>query len=117
MADTVFKQGNPERIDYTPSGGDVDLGQVVLLGNTAGLTCGIAPVAISNTAKGSLEVGGGKYTVVNLDNASDYEKVWWDNSAKKITTTSTNNALFGFVVEDGDGGANTNCLAMHRPFV
>ncbi|NNE62352.1 MAG: DUF2190 family protein [Woeseia sp.] len=115
MADTTFRHGNPVMIDHTPSGGDVAAGEVVLLGNTAGLQCGIAHVAITNSTLGAVAAGGGVYTVVNLDDAADYAEVWWDNSANKVTTTSTNNAKFGYVVRDGGGGANTNCLAIHAP--
>lgn len=117
MAEAVFKKGEAVQfIDYTP-GADVDAGDVVLLGNTTGITCGIAHLNIANAALGSLAVGNGIYEVVNLDNAANYTKVYWDNSAKKVTTTSTNNATFGFVVENGGGGANTNCLALHNPRV
>jgi hypothetical protein len=117
MAEATFRHGDPQMVDYTPSSGDVDAGDVILLGNTTGLTCGVAHVDLENNVQGALAVGGGVYEVVNLDNAADYAKVWWDNSAKKVTTTSTNNALFGFVVADGGGGANTNCLVLHEPYV
>lgn len=117
MTETTFRHGDPLMIDYTPAAGNISAGQVVLLGNTAGLTCGIAHEDIENTVKGALAAGGGVYTVVNLDNAADYAKVWWDDSAAKVTTTSTNNALFGFIVRDGGGGANSNCLAKHWPHV
>jgi hypothetical protein len=104
-------------IDYTPSAGNVAAGEVVLLGNTTGLTCGIAHTAITNNTLGALAAGGGVYQAVNLNNAANYAKVYWDDSANKLTTVSTNNALFGFVVADGGGGANTNCLAVHDPRV
>lgn len=117
MAEATLRYGEPVMIDYTPSGGDLDSGEVVLIGNTAGLTCGIAHSAITNNVLGSLAAGGGVYDVTNLNNAADGAKVWWDNSAKKVTTTSTNNALFGFIVSDGGGGANTTCKALHHPYV
>lgn len=117
MAEAVIKKGEAVQfVDYT-AGADIDAGDVVLLGNLTGITCGIAHQNIDNTALGSLAVGGGVYEVVNLDNAADYAKVYWDNSAKKATTTSTNNATFGFVVENGAGGANSNCLVLHHPYV
>lgn len=117
MAEAIMRHGNPRMIEYTPAAGAVDAGDVVILGNTAGLTCGIAHLDIPNAIQGALAVGGGVYEVVNLDNAANYAKVWWDNSAKKVTTTSTNNALFGFVTEDGGRGANTNCRVLHEPYV
>jgi hypothetical protein len=117
MADTTFRSGTPRTVDYTPSSGNVAVGKVVLLGNTTGLTCGVAHLAITNNTLGSLSVGGGVYDVVNLSNAANYAKVWWDNTNSKVTTTSTNNALFGFIVTNGGGGANTTAQAMHWPYV
>lgn len=117
MADASFRHGDPVMVDYTPSSGNVAAGEVVLLGNLTGMTCGIAHLAITNNTKGSLAAGGGIYEVTNLNNAADYATVWWDDSANKVTTVSTNNALFGFVVEGGGGGANTLCKALHSPFV
>jgi len=103
--------------DYTPAAGDLAAGQVILLGNTTGLTCGIAHEPITNNTFGTLAVGGGVYDVTNLNNAANYAKVWWDDSVNKVTTTSTNNALFGFIVSGGGGGANTTCQALHFPYV
>jgi hypothetical protein len=117
MAEAVFRHGAPRMINYTPSGGNVAAGEVVLIGNTTGLTCGIAHLDIVNNTLGALAVGDGVYSVVNLNNAANGTKVWWDNSANKVTTVSTNNALFGFITEDGGGGANTTCKALHKPYV
>jgi len=85
--------------------------------DSLGLTLGIAHHDITNNALGALAAGGGIYDVVNLNNAANYAKVWWDATNTKITTVSTNNALFGFVVENGGGGANTTCRAKHFPNV
>lgn len=117
MAETTFRQGNPVMVDYTPSSGNVAAGQVILVGNTAGWTCGIAHVDITNNNLGAIASGGGVYDAVNLDNAATGAKVYWDNAAKKITTFSTNNALFGFVVAAGAGGANSTCRVLHKPYV
>lgn len=116
MAQATYRHGEPLMIDYTPSA-DVSAGDVVLLGNTTGLTCGVVHTDIANAALGAIAAGGGVYDVVNLNNAANYAKVWWDDSANKVTTTSTNNALFGFVVADGGGGANSTCRALHSPRV
>lgn len=115
MAEATLRSGNPEMIDYTPTSGDIDAGEVVLLGNTTGITCGIAHGDIANNTKGALAIGGGVYDVVNLNNAANYAKVYWDDSGKKVTTTSTNNALFGYIVADGGGGANSTAKALHWP--
>lgn len=116
MADTTFRHGDPLMIDYTPSGGNVAAGEVVLLGNTTGLTCIIAHRAIENNVQGAMAAGGGVYDVVNLDNAANGAKVYWDNANNKVTTTATNNATFGFIATDGGGGANTTARAIHHPY-
>lgn len=122
MADTTFRSGSPCMIDYTPSSGNVAVGEVVLVGsvtaNTAGqgaLAC-IAHRPITNSTLGALAVEGGIYDVVNLNNAANGARVYWDDSANKVTTVSTNNALFGYIVTNGAGGANSTCQAIHKPF-
>jgi predicted RecA/RadA family phage recombinase len=117
MAEATLRHGTPVMIDYTPAAGAVSAGQVVLIGNTAGLTCGVAHLDIANGVLGALAAGGGVYDCINLNNAANGAKVWWDDSVNKVTTTSTNNALFGFVVSGGAGGANTICQALHQPYV
>lgn len=122
MADTTFRHGSPVMIDYTPTGGDVAAGQVIQLTDSAsntvevGLSLGIAHVDIANNAQGAIAVGGGIYDVVNLNNAADYATVYWDDSANKVTTVSTNNALFGAIVSGGGGGANSTARALHVGF-
>ena len=117
MAEVTYRHGDPIMEDYTPSSGNVSAGQVILAGNTTGLTCVIAHGDVANNTLGAVAIGGGVYECINLNNAANYAKVWWDDTNNKVTTTSTNNALFGFVVRDGGGGANTNCFVRHWPFV
>ena len=122
MADTAFRSGSPVMIDYTPTGGDVSAGDVIQLTDAAsntvevGMSLGIAHVDIPNNTKGALAAFGGVYDVVNLNNAADYAQVYWDDSANKVTTVSTNNARFGFIVSGGGGGANSTCRALHVGF-
>lgn len=122
MADTTFRHGSPVMIDYTPTGGDVAAGQVIQLTDSAsntvevGLSLGIAHVDITNNTQGAIAAGGGVYDVVNLDNAADYATVYWNDSTNKVTTVSTNNALFGAIVSGGGGGANSSARALHVGF-
>lgn len=110
-----YVNGDCDTIDYTPAAGALVAGQVVLLGNTTGLTCGVTHLDIANNTPGTLSVGGGIYDVTNLNNAANYAKVWWDDSVNKVTTTSTNMALFGYIVSGGGGGNNTTAQALHVP--
>jgi hypothetical protein len=117
MAEATFRHGDPRMIDYTPAAGNVAAGEVVLAGNTTGLTCLSAHVPIENIVQGAMAAGGGVYDVINLNNAANYAVVYWDNSNNKVTTVSTNNAKFGMIVDDGAGGANSVCRAIHFPYV
>lgn len=122
MAEATMRAGDPVTIDYTPASGDVAVGQVVLLGSVTSNTGGagaialVAHHAISNNTKGALAAGGGIYDVTNLNNAANGAKVYWDDSANKVTTASTNNAVFGVIVANGAGGANTTCRVLHNPY-
>ena len=117
MASATFRSGTPQMVDYTP-GANVAAGDVVLLGNSAGITCGVAHVPIANGVLGALAVRGGIYEMINLNNAANYAKVYWDPATPtKVTTTSTNNAMFGFIASGGGGGANSTCRVLHEPLV
>ena len=104
MADAVFRSGEPTTVKHTPSGGDVALGQVVPLVTVAanntglGLTLGIAAVAIANGVLGALSFGG-VWDVVAGANLANWAPVYWDDSANKVTNTSTNNSFFGYVTD------------------
>lgn len=114
MPDTVLRHGNPTFADYTPAAGNIAAGQVVLLGNLTGLTCGIAHQDITNNTLGSLAVTGGIYDVVMLTNIAAYSTVYWDDTNNKVVSTSTNNATFGVLLQGGTG-ANTTVQALHMP--
>lgn len=115
MAEATLRQGNPRFIDYTPASGAVTAGQVVLLGNLAGVSCGIAHQDIANNTLGALAIGDGVYDCVNLSNLANYALAYWDDANNKLTATSTNNAVFGAVVGGGGGGANSTCQVVHNP--
>lgn len=124
MADTTFRHGNPVLVDYTPSSGNVAVGEVVVLGTVTANTSGtgavmaIAHRPITNNTLGSLAIGGGIYDVVNLNNAATGAKVYWDiqNNTRKVTTVSTNNAVAGWIVASGGGGANSTAKLSHKPY-
>jgi hypothetical protein len=114
--DAIFRHGDPVMVDYTPAAGNIPAGEVVLVGNTAGWTCGVAHVPLVNGVQGALASGGGVYDLVNLNNAALGAKVWFDPATRKATTVSTNMSLFGFVVDKGGLGANTVCRVLHKPY-
>ena len=122
MAEATFRSGEVQMVDYTPASGNIAEGQVVLLGsvtaNTAGegAVMGIAHRPITNNTLGALAIGGGIYDVVNLNNAATGKKVYWEDSVNKVTTVSTNNAVAGWIVADGAGGANSTAKLFHAPY-
>jgi hypothetical protein len=116
--EAAYVHGNdPIMIDYTPGAGNIAAGQVVLLGNTTGITCGVAHSDIVNNIKGALAGGGGVYEGINLNNALNYATVYWDDTNNKFTSVSTNNAKFGFIVDKGGLGANSLCRVLHKPYI
>lgn len=116
LNDAIYQHGEPVMTDWTP-GADVPQGSVEVQSTTTGLTCIITHRPIAANQLGAVATGYGVYEVINADNAANFTKVWWNNATKRVTTTSTGNALFGFIVANGSGGANSRCLAMHFPNV
>lgn len=114
--EVTFDHGEYSAEDYVATA-DISAGEVVMLGNLTGVTCGIAHHAIANGVTGSLAMGGGVYKGINLNNAANYVKVWWDTSVNKFTTVSTNMMQFGWVHRGGGGGANSICYVRHWPYV
>lgn len=123
MADATLRNGDCVMVDYTPASGNIAEGTILALGtvtaNTSGTGgfCVVAHRPITNNTLGAVSTGGGIYAVVNLNNAATGAKVYWDlqNNTRKVTTVSTNNVQFGYIVASGGGGANTTCYAKHVP--
>ena len=115
MADATFRHGHPVMVDYTP-GADVAAGDMVLLGNTAGLTLGVAHSDIANGVLGALGGGGGVYTCMVASNYAAWTLVYKPAGNAILTTTSTNNAPFGFTLEAA-AAANAYIKVLHHPYV
>ena len=121
MAQVTFIHGTPTKIEYTPSGGNVTAGDVLLIGTVTANTAGTGALAviadrdITNNTLGSVCVGGAVYAVTNLNNVANGAKVYWEDTNNKVTSVSTNNAKFGYVVYGGGGGANSTAYALHDP--
>ncbi len=114
MPTATFRHGAPVMVDYTPTGGNIAAGDVVLLGNTTGLTNGVAHRDIENSKLGALGVGGGVYSVKVAGNYAPWSKLYWDAANSVLTTTSTNMSLFGYNVE-ASPAANSVIKVLHRP--
>lgn len=115
MAEATMRHGEPTFEDYTPASGNISAGQVILAGNLVGIGTVIAHQDITNNTLGSVAIGGGVYEVTMLSNIAQYGLAYWDDTNNKLTSTSTNMAMFGVVVSGGGGGANATVLALHAP--
>jgi hypothetical protein len=115
--DAIFRHGDPVMVDYTPTTGNVAVGQVVIVGSgtTNAAMAGICHEAIANNALGALAMGGGVYDCVNENNAANGAKAYWDAANHKVTNVGANNATFGSIVSQGGLGANTICRVLHDP--
>lgn len=116
MADSYFRHGNPIMIDYTPSAGNISAGEFVLIGNTTGLTCGIAHNDIENTVLGAVAAGGGVYRCQVAANYPAGTKVHKPSGNALLTSTATNNAQVGFTLEAA-AAANAWVNVLHHPYV
>jgi coenzyme F420-reducing hydrogenase gamma subunit len=122
--DAIFRSGNPVMADYTHGTTNTSEGTVIVLGSVTANTAGTGAIAVvahrpqTNAVLGAVAVGGGVYNMVNLNNAATGAKVYWDitNNTRKVTTVSTNNAVMGWIVSGGGGGANTTCQVKHEPW-
>lgn len=114
-AKATFRHGDPVMVDYTPSSGNITAGDVVLGGNTTGLTCLVAHRDITNNYLGALAAGGGVYSVKVASNYAAFTKVYWDATNSVLTSTSTNMSQFGYTVE-ASAAANTVVKVLHKPY-
>lgn len=95
-------------INYTPSGADVDAGEVVIVNDLLG----ICHRPILDGELGALAANGGTYECTGDAVISAGVHVYWDNSAKKVTETIGSNKYFGKTVS-ACAGDDELCEVMH----
>jgi len=108
MADADFSHGNPTMNNHTPSVA-VAAGEVV----DSDVTPLVAHNAIEANRLGSLSSGGGVYGIITAGVYVEGALVYWDDTAKKVTTTATSNEVFGKMVEVSTTGGRH--LVHHMP--
>lgn len=111
--DAKMKHGNPLMVDYTPSAA-VAAGDVVVIGEYPL----VAHNAIDADKLGALAAGGGVYDLTVDADLAPGDKIYWDESASKITATADagNNKHFGFISPDSDPGADGDTVrCIHQP--
>lgn len=111
MAQTTFSHGNPIMCDYTP-GGAVAAGDVVVVGV---IPC-VAHRAIAANEKAAVAVGGGVYKCTADAALTAGAKVYWDDTANKVTATSASNKVFGVVAPGSSAaGDGDSIFVIHNP--
>jgi predicted RecA/RadA family phage recombinase len=113
--EALFRHGDPLMIDHTPSAA-VDAGDIVIVGNTAGLTCIVAHRNVANGELAGFAAFGGVYHCMVASTYAAGTKVYKPGANAILTTTSTNNALFGYTLQTA-GAANAVVEVLHMPFV
>ena len=101
--------GTPRMVDYTPSSA-VAAGDVVVLGTVPH----VAHLDIAANRKGALAAYGGVYQMLAAAAIAVGKKVYWDDTANRITETGTSNTAFGWS-ESAASGTDTNLYVLHQP--
>jgi predicted RecA/RadA family phage recombinase len=111
MAQALYNHGDPIMRDYTP-GSDVTAGDVIV---TNGIP-EVAHVDIAADKIGSLAARNGVYICTADGAMSANAVVYWDDSANKVTLTSTGNARFGHLTDDTTAAADGDLVhVLHDP--
>lgn len=102
MAQATFLHGHYETADYTP-GSNVSAGDVIVTADTPR----VAHLDIASGVLGALATRGGVYRMTADGEIAADKKVYWDDTANKVTLTSTDNKVFGVTVSAAaaDGAA------------
>ena len=110
--DAKFFHGDVISMDYTPATA-VATGQVVVLGNVPYVSHADIPA----NALGALSIQGGAYKCVTDGTvAGPGVKVYWDNAAKRVTTTAGANKQFGLSgPNQAAAAAGTEIVVFHQP--
>lgn len=103
--EATFVGGCPLAIKYTP-GSAISAGQVVVIGDAAF----IAHEDIAANAPGTLYAGGGIYDVTADAAIATGKKVYWNDSANKITATANGNKCLGIVMPGYSSAADGDSI-------
>ncbi len=121
MTQAIYRHGEPIMCDYTPGAGNVSAGDMVVLGSVTANTAGtgalliVAHKDIVNSTLGAMAFGGGVYACQVASNYAAGSKVFKPSGNAILTTTSTNNAQFGWTVETS-AAANAVVKVIHKPY-
>ena len=105
MAEARLKNGSPLMADYTP-GTAVTAGDVIVL---ATLVC-IATQDIAANVLGAVAVSGGIFTTTADGALAAGAIVYWDDTANKVTATSTSNKKLGKVAPGSSSASDGDAI-------
>lgn len=120
MPEATFVHGEYRTMDHTPAAGAVDAGDMVLIGSVTANTAGtgallaVAHHDIANGTLGALAIGRGVYDCMVASNYAAGTKVYKPSGNAILTSTGTNNALFGVTLEAA-AAANAVVQCLHQP--
>lgn len=108
MAKNFIQTGDV--LDYTPSA-DTTAGTPVLLGGRLGVVL----ADIKANATGPIRMCGvWSITKVTADVVAQWALLYWDNTAKKLTVTSSGNTLVGYATAAAGNGATTVNIKLYE---
>jgi len=110
MAQATFYQGEPTMIDYTPSGAAISAGEVKVVSNLPL----VAHKDIADGYLGALAAFGGIYLMTGDAVISAGKRVWWKDSADKVSETADGNKHFGFTIT-ACSADDATCYVLHMP--
>ena len=109
MPQATLVSGSPVMGDFI-AGANLAAGDVVVRGDLVGIThCDVL-----NGKLGALALGGAIYDVVFAGIYAAGVKLYWDDTANKVTTTASGNKVFGFAHE-ASTAADQIRQALHAP--
>jgi hypothetical protein len=112
--DAEFLHGSPLMVKYTPSGAATPVGAVIVVANYPFVAHG----RIEDGVLGALASRGGVYRCIADGNLAPGAKVYWDDTANKITVTAAAGARkhFGFILPQSDPVADGDPVdVIHAP--
>lgn len=114
MAKNFIQDG--EVIDYV-AGADITSGSGVVINATTDLF-GVAVTDIANGASGPVAIEGVfELTALSTDVAAIGAKLYWDDTNKRLTVTSTANTLAGFAVKAKANGETVARVKLNTALV
>lgn len=109
--EATFRHGEPRMIDHTPAGA-IAAGEVVIVGDLPL----IAHRDIAADTLGALAAGYGVYRSLADAAIAKGLRVFWDNTANRVTVTATGNKALGVTVSAA-GAADAEIDFLHDPGV